>query len=122
MHGREFGSRLCPLCFLLLARKTCVRANEQGFSWDVRTLEKPHLSGFVSTGNVLSFLYPKLEYHWHAQLQRRNRPSVETNVSALRTASSMSEHAWEHMPASARPSEIYRLKATANLTPDKHYP
>ena len=39
-QGREFESRLYHLCVLLLARKTCARANEHGFSWAARTLEK----------------------------------------------------------------------------------
>ena len=40
MVAREFESRLCHLCFLLLARRTCAHANEHGFSWAARTLEK----------------------------------------------------------------------------------
>ena len=39
-YGSELESRLCHLCSLLQARKTRAHANDHGFSWAVRTLEK----------------------------------------------------------------------------------
>ena len=57
---REFESRLCHLCFLLLARKTCAHAIEHGFSSAVRTLENDLFQwlcfNYSCTGQCIVFL------------------------------------------------------------------
>ena len=49
-NGRELESRLCHLCVLLLAGKTCAHTNEHGVSWVVRTLERASPLGVCVSG------------------------------------------------------------------------
>ena len=72
-HVREFESRLCLLCFLLLARKICAhlsgcvsKGNALGCEFESRLCNLcflllarkicAHLSGCASKGNALSFI------------------------------------------------------------------